>query len=103
MEIHLQCGANGTFHPRPWPGTGRGTVWGNGRTGKQPGRQERLSNGKPGTHGSVKSYAFQAMQDEVLAQVARRIGASDAGQMTLATLLEAAVDQCRSDPDNPYR
>jgi hypothetical protein len=50
-----------------------------------------------------RSYACQAMQDEVLAQVARRIGASDAGQMTLATLLEAAVDQCRSDPDNPYR
>jgi hypothetical protein len=52
-----------------------------------------------------RSYACEAVQNEFLAQVSRRLdkAALDASQGSLPALLDAAVNQCRSNCDHPYR
>jgi len=52
-----------------------------------------------------RSYACEAVQNEFLAQVSRRIDktAQGVGQGSLTGLLDAAVSQCRSNCDHPYR
>ena len=52
-----------------------------------------------------RSYACEAVQNEFLQQIARRLdgGAQGASQKTLATLLESAVSYSRADPNHPYR
>jgi len=52
-----------------------------------------------------RSYACEAVQNEFLQQMTRRLdgGAQDATPKALATLLESAVNHCRSNPDHPFR
>ena len=52
-----------------------------------------------------RSYACEALQNEFLAQIGRRLSpdALTAGQASLPALLDAAVNQCRSNRDHPYR
>jgi hypothetical protein len=51
-----------------------------------------------------RSYVCEAVQNQFLEQMARRVGGgADAGQRTLGSLLDAAVGQCRADAAHPYR
>ena len=52
-----------------------------------------------------RNYACEAVQNEFLQQIARRLdgGAQGASQKTLAALLESAVGYCRANPNHPYR
>ncbi len=52
-----------------------------------------------------RSYACDAVQNEFLAQVSRRLDKNvlDASAASLPALLDAAVNQCRSNCDHPYR
>ena len=51
-----------------------------------------------------RSYLYEAIQNEFVKQIARRFGGQTAGaaQPTLGSLLDAAADDCRSNPDHPY-
>jgi hypothetical protein len=51
-----------------------------------------------------RSYVCEAVQNEFVKQIARRFGDRSAGaaQLTLSSLLDAAADACRANPDHPY-
>ncbi|HUB51029.1 MAG TPA: CHAT domain-containing protein [Terracidiphilus sp.] len=52
-----------------------------------------------------RSYACDAIQNEFLAQIRRRLDETrfDASQASMPALLDAAVNQCRSNCEHPYR